>query len=55
MNIEKTPMHQLLLDSGFIDGWALSEEKLLVWDHDEDPPAPLERPKPAEPLTPAPE
>jgi hypothetical protein len=40
-----SPMHQLLLDSGFPDGWSMTEERLLAWDHDEDPPAPLVRPK----------
>lgn len=44
MNIEITPMHQLLLDKGFTDGWVLSEETLQVWDHKENPPAPLKRP-----------
>jgi hypothetical protein len=50
VNIEKTPMHQLLLDNGFDWGWALSKEVLLVWEHDEDPPAPLTRPKASDDL-----
>jgi hypothetical protein len=45
MNIEKTPMHQLLLAKGYDSGWALAEEKLLAWEHDADPPAPLTRPE----------
>ena len=45
MNIEKTPMHQLLLDAGFDSGWAMAEEKLLIWEHEADPPAPLTRPE----------
>jgi len=45
MNIEPTPMHQLLLDKGFAYGWVLSEESLQVWEHDQDPPAPLTRPE----------
>jgi hypothetical protein len=36
---------QLLLDAGFIDGWAMSGETLTIWEHDEDPPAPLTRPE----------
>jgi len=39
-----SPMAQLLLDAGFTDGWALSGDVLVLWEHDEDPPAPLERP-----------
>ena len=41
-------MHQLLIDNGYTDGWAMSEEKLLLWEHDEDPPAPLVRPQTVE-------
>jgi len=35
---------QLLADSGFSTGWALSGEMLILWQHDVDPPAPLVRP-----------
>jgi hypothetical protein len=49
MIYEPTPMHQLLLDNGFTDGWAMTEEKLILWEHDADPPAPLVRPKTDEP------
>lgn len=38
------PIIQLLLDAGFADGWAVKGEKLVLWEHDENPPAPLERP-----------
>ncbi len=38
------PMVQLLLDAGFTDGWALHDDVLVIWEHDQDPPAPLERP-----------
>lgn len=38
------PMAQLLLDAGFNEGWALAGDKLILWEHEEDPPAPLERP-----------
>ncbi len=34
----------LLLDAGFADGWAINGETLVLWEHDEDPPAPLVRP-----------
>ena len=50
MIYEISPMHQLLLDNGYSDGWAMSEETLLVWEHDEDPPAPLTRPKASDDL-----
>ena len=33
----------LLRDKGFTDGWALSGEVLILWEHDENPPAPLTR------------
>ena len=35
---------QLLLDAGFDSGWALSDVTLVVWEHNENPPAPLMRP-----------
>jgi hypothetical protein len=35
----------LLRDKGFTDGWALSGEILILWEHDENPPAPLKRPE----------
>jgi hypothetical protein len=36
---------QLLDDKGFKTGWVLTGETLTVWQHDEDPPAPLTRPE----------
>ena len=39
------PMIQLLLDNGYDSGWAMTEETLILWEHDEDPPAPLTRPE----------
>ena len=39
-----SPMAQLLLDSGFNSGWAMCEETLVLWEHEENPPAPLTRP-----------
>ena len=40
------PMVQLLLDAGFDSGWALVADTLTLWEHEEDPPAPLTRPAP---------
>jgi hypothetical protein len=39
------PLVQLLLDNGFTDGWAMSEETLVLWEHEVDPPSPLVRPE----------
>ncbi len=36
---------QSLLDAGFTGGWALADEVLILWEHDQDPPAPLVRPE----------
>ena len=52
MILQITPMHQLLIDNGYDSGWAMTEERLLLWEHDADPPAPLVRPEPTEPLEP---
>lgn len=38
------PMVQLLNDNGYTDGWAIAGDVLTVWEHDEEPPAPLVRP-----------
>lgn len=38
------PMAKLLEEAGFTDGWAIAGDKLILWEHDQDPPAPLERP-----------
>jgi hypothetical protein len=35
----------ILIDAGFENGWALNGTELILWEHDEDPPAPLTRPK----------
>ena len=34
-----------LTDAGFVDGWVLQGEQLIVWEHNEDPPKPLTRPE----------
>jgi hypothetical protein len=36
---------QMLLDAGFANGWSLSGETLVQWEHDSEPPAPLTRPE----------
>ena len=36
---------QLLEENGFIDGYAIAGDVLLLWHHDADPPAPLTRPE----------
>ena len=36
---------KLLLDAGFDSGWVVSDGVLILWEHDENPPAPLTRPK----------
>jgi hypothetical protein len=41
--IQNSPMTQLLIDKG-CQNWALTNEVLIVWDNEEDPPAPLTRP-----------
>jgi hypothetical protein len=43
--MNRPPMAQLLIDAGFDTGWALVDGVLILWEHDEDPPAPLTRPK----------
>ncbi len=46
--IEKTKNQELcemLAEKGFNTGWALLGETLTIWEHDEDPPKPLTRPK----------
>ena len=39
---------QLLNDAGFEAGWVLHGTKLVVWEHDAEPPAPLTRPEPTD-------
>jgi hypothetical protein len=35
---------KVLLDAGFDSGWVVSDGVLLLWEHEQDPPAPLARP-----------
>jgi hypothetical protein len=36
---------QILVEAGFDSGWAISSDTLILWEHDQDPPAPLKRPE----------
>jgi len=38
------PLEQLLRNAGFSEGWAMSDGKLVIWEHEQEPPEPLERP-----------
>lgn len=40
-----TELVSLLRNNDFTDGWVLTGDTLSLWEHDEDPPAPLTRPK----------
>ena len=35
----------LLVEKGFNNGWVLQGTELVLWEHEENPPAPLTRPK----------
>jgi hypothetical protein len=35
----------LLFTAGFNNGWALNDTDLVLWEHEQDPPAPLTRPE----------
>jgi hypothetical protein len=35
---------ELLYEKGFTFGWTLTGDLITLWEHDQDPPAPLERP-----------
>ena len=39
------PIIKVLIDAGFADGWAFSNNVLILWEHDAEPPAPLTRPE----------
>ena len=34
----------LLIDAGYNTGFALNADVLVLWEHEEEPPAPLTRP-----------
>ena len=42
---EHEKLAELLVSAGFDGGWVLVGEVLTVWEHDENPPKPLVRPK----------
>ena len=37
-------LQEMLEAAGFFNGWAMNGDKLVLWEHEEDPPAPLIRP-----------
>jgi hypothetical protein len=39
-----TELITLLINAGFESGWALNDTELVLWEHEQDPPAPLKRP-----------
>jgi len=43
-NTQHKELVQKLLDLGFDKGWALNGTELVLWEHEENPPAPLTRP-----------
>jgi hypothetical protein len=45
MENENTKLCEMLHKAGFTDGWVVSETELILWEHEEDPPKPLTRPK----------
>jgi hypothetical protein len=45
LKLGETPMIKLLLEAGFDTGWALSDEVLVLWENDQEPPSPLVRPE----------
>ena len=36
---------QIVINAGFDSGWAISGDTLILWEHEQDPPAPLKRPE----------
>ena len=48
MSIEISATAKLIIDAGYTNGWATHGEELILWEHEENPPAPLKRPKDAE-------
>ena len=35
---------ELLLSKGYVNGWAVCLDQLLLWEYEEDPPKPLKKP-----------
>lgn len=42
--LEESATVQLLIQAGFTTGWVVRGDILILWEHEEDPPAPLTRP-----------
>lgn len=40
-----TELCETLVAAGFNGGWVLQGETLVIWEHEENPPAPLTRPE----------
>ena len=38
-------LETMLVEAGFNSGWAIADGKLTLWEHEQDPPAPLTRPE----------
>ena len=47
MSLEISTTAKLLIEAGYTSGWATHGEELILWEHEENPPAPLKRPKDA--------
>jgi hypothetical protein len=43
-------LEMMLVEKGFDNGWAIADGKLVLWEHDADPPAPLTRPEASDDL-----
>jgi len=43
-NTKHKELVEKLLEAGFTTGWALNGAELVLWEHEQDPPAPLTRP-----------
>jgi hypothetical protein len=42
-----TPLEaaQILIDNGFSTGWVLHDTELVLWEHEQEPPAPFKKPE----------
>jgi hypothetical protein len=43
---EHEKLASMLLEKKFFGGWTLDGTELVLWEHEQDPPKPLTRPKP---------
>jgi len=37
-------LEMMLVEKGFETGWAIADGRLVLWEHEVDPPSPLVRP-----------